>query len=89
MADTVTTTQEGGSEAAKKWYQSSGVWGGLGAMLTSVLGVVVSMWPDIVTAEDAANLAANVPAAVMAMASVIGSVVAIVGRIRAKKAIGK
>jgi hypothetical protein len=65
------------------------VLGGLGALLTSLLGFVVAAWPDIVTAEDAENLAANVPAAITAGAAVIGSIVAIVGRIRAKRAIGK
>ncbi len=89
MAESMETTPVSATPASKKWYQSSGVLGGIGALLTSLLGVIVAAWPDIVTSDDAANLVANVPAAVTAGAAVIGSVVAIVGRVRAKKAITK
>jgi predicted cobalt transporter CbtA len=73
----------------KKWYQSLGVTGGLAGFLASALTLAVSLWPDLVTAEDAKSLAANIPAAITAGAAAIGSILAIVGRIRARRSVTK
>jgi hypothetical protein len=70
----------------KKWYESSGVWGGAIAFLAPVLA-----WLGYtVTADDAQQLAgaaASIAATIGAVGSAVGGVMAIVGRIRASKVI--
>lgn len=65
----------------KKWYESSGMWGGLIALVSAVLAPVLGVTLD-------AALQADITSAVVAGGGVVGSLLAIWGRIRATKTIG-
>ena len=72
----------------KQWWQSSGVWGGLIAVIAPVAGY----FGYTVTADDAKALADGVTQVIVAgsgVASMVGGVIAIVGRIRASKVIAR
>ncbi len=71
----------------KPWYQSSGVWGGLVAVLSPIAGY----FGYTLTAEDAAAVAEGVTQLIVVssgLASVVGGIFAIIGRVRASKKIG-
>lgn len=71
---------------AKPWYQSSGIWGGLIAVIAPVAGYFGYAF----TADDAKALADGVTQLIVAgsgMASIGGGILAIIGRVRASKKI--
>lgn len=73
-------------DASKPWYQSSGVWGGVVAVVAPVAG----FFGYTVTADDAKAIADGVTQLIVAgsgIASIAGGVIAIVGRVRASKKI--
>jgi hypothetical protein len=65
---------------SKPWYASSGVWGGVIAVLAAVLGLLGYS----IGAEDQVALAGYVAT----IGSVVGGLLAIIGRVRASKKIG-
>jgi hypothetical protein len=70
----------------KPWYQSSGIWGGLIAVIAPVAG----FFGYTLTADDAKALADGVTQLIVAgsgVASIVGGIIAIVGRVRASKKI--
>lgn len=71
----------------KAWWQSTGVWGSLVAIVASVLGVAgYTLTPD-----DQTTIVNGVEQAVhigLEVSSLIGAAVALWGRIRATKTIG-
>lgn len=69
----------------KSWYASKGVWGGIIAVLAGVLPLVgVNL-----TGDDQTVVAEGLAAIGAAVAAIIGGGVAIWGRLKAKKPIGK
>jgi len=73
-------------DAVKPWYQSSGVWGGLLAVIAPVAGYFGYSF----TAEDAQAVADGLTQLIVlgsGVASIAGGLIAIVGRVRASKKI--
>ncbi len=66
---------------SKSWWQSKTVWGGIIALLAGVLGL---FGYNLVEADQAQLVEIGSGAAV-----VVGSLIAIVGRVRASKVVGK
>lgn len=62
----------------KKWWESTGVWGGVVAVLAGVAGFI---------GLDAVGVAADLDQVITGALSVVGGIVAIVGRFRARKQI--
>lgn len=63
-------------DETKNWWESSGVWGGIIAAASPVLGVLLHI--TILPADQGA-----LAAAIAALASGIGGIVAVIGRVRA------
>lgn len=64
---------------SKSWYASSGMWGGIVATLGGIAGVAgYTLSPELIT---------DLTAVCVSVASALGGVVAIVGRLRAVKRI--
>lgn len=66
---------------SKAWWASKGVWGGIVSLIASVL---LAIWGVEISPDDQ-DLIVNLA---IASASAFGGVMAIVGRVRAKKQIG-
>lgn len=65
---------------SKPWWQSKTIWGGIVTAVAAVLGI----WGVAVSPEDQAQLVDTITL----VAAGIGGVVAIIGRLAAKKQIG-
>lgn len=68
-------------DQTKPWYTSSGVWGGVIAVVTPLVGLVFHM---TVSSADAAQLAD----ALAGIGTAIGGILAVYGRVNATKQIG-
>lgn len=72
-------------ESGKAWWQSRGVWGGLVAAGAGLAGAV---WGVSLSAEEQAHLVDLIVPVVSSVSAVAGGVIAVVGRMRAKRRIG-
>ena len=70
---------------SKPWYLSKGVWGGVIASVVGLLGMMGLVFPAQFAELLAADVVTTAEAVVVAMAGVL----AIVGRLKAVKKIGK
>ena len=66
-------------EASKKWYESKGVWGGV----ISVIAIILGVFGYNITPEDQQTIVASLAA----LGATVGSIVAVVGRVKATKQI--
>lgn len=66
---------------SKAWWQSKGVWGGLVAFAAAVIGPLVGVSLDAIEQGEAVDI-------IVAATGIGGSVLAFIGRIRAKAKIG-
>lgn len=67
-------------QQAKPWWQSKGVWGGI---LASTSGVAAAVWGYNISPDEQDALASAIPGAIAG----VGGVVAIVGRLFARREI--
>lgn len=78
--------------STKKWYQSSGFWGGATALLASAFMLANMIWsgvvdPDVIETLQSEQLVEAIDVIIAAGVAVAGSIVAIIGRLKAKKEI--
>ena len=69
----------------KTWYTSKTIWGGI----VTLLSVLLSVFGYDVSAEDQAQLSNLIISIVTVVAGAVGGILAIVGRIKATRPIGK
>ena len=69
-------------ETTKPWYLSKGVIGGITAGVASMLAVFKVGWADNLAGESD-----NIIPLIQAVAAIVGSVIAIIGRLAASKRI--
>lgn len=72
-------------EGIKKWFASSGIWGGIFAVIGSVLTMAGVGAADVADATTQAN---NIVTNVINIGTAVGALVAIYGRWKASKKIG-
>lgn len=77
---------------SKKWYQSTGFWGGVTALLASALLLANIIWsgavdPEVIETLQSEQLVEAIEVIIAACVGVVGSVVSIIGRIKANKQI--
>lgn len=68
---------------SKAWYESSGVWGGVVVLVTTVLQTA-----QLITMEEANIIIKDAPNALTNLAVSLGAILSIYGRVRATKVIG-
>jgi len=70
------------SSDSKPWWQSKAVWGGI---LAAVAGIIATVSDKPLPPDEVETLANSIPEVL----AIIGGIIAVVGRIRAQRKIGK
>jgi hypothetical protein len=75
--------------STKKWYQSSGLWGGATALLASAFMLANMIFsgavdPEVIETLQSEQLVEAIEVIVAACVSTAGAIVAIIGRLKAK-----
>ena len=73
------------STQTKPWYMSKGIWGGVLAAIVGFLGLFGFVFPP----EFVEAMSTDVVATVTAGVALTGGVLAIIGRLKAVKKVGK